>query len=616
MAKKSQRNNFQDEAEDREYAKGFSAGKQSRNGSNKGKGKSGGKRYFQPKDSKPNVTTRIISNGNKGNDIKWHNPNQNMFDDVTGVTINAAVGLPILDYTPSAGSGSLGGISSANWTVYPDYNPGIMVSTFIPTLGVAKDGNSPVNKAMTKLFQYLRKDKSGSEIYQPADIGMVVGSLDSAYMYYTFCCKIYGMSRNVDIMNDYTPKALVEAHGVSWQSVDKNRADFKFWIDQFANDLSGFYIPKGLHLIDRHTYMTEKIFTDAESTKAQIYSFLPVGYWKFAEGTANAPWTTLNLQILIDTETMNAASANASKLLTVEQLMTFGNSLLKPLQDSKTVRNITADLLTAFSANGSYTVGEISNDYRVKPVYDKQALMMLENAKFLGPSQCFAGSYSQVISINDSYMSSSFSFTPSKGSTTDYPVEFSSPGSRMWNQLQPNRLVLNFHWDNVTKDDIMYATRLASFGLGTNVDEDGTGLDSMTFRTLGSEVMCDFTMTYLSYTNEWTSYSPVSTQIFRTQTFQFINCGIGADPVNASLFTNMIPILHMQTMLSKFDWHPQFRIVPYYRIGSATQSVVRILPAQYDMDVFGEITQEMLEQMNMVSLLGLLKIEEMKEYSY
>lgn len=293
MAKKMEKGNFQDDAMVKEYDKGQ-------------KSVNSRAKKYRRRSQSSNPKDKIIAGEKGGNDISWHNPDDSMFNDVTGITINAAVGRPLLNYTPAVGTYSLGSLGPQNWGGYPVYNPGIMVATFIPTFGNSPDGNSPFNKAMVKLFQFIRKNKSGTEIYQPADVGMVVGALDSAFMFYTLCVKLYGLVNEVNIMNDYTPRTFVRAHGCNYEDLRSNRANFKFWIDQFANDLRGFYVPKGIHIFDRHCYMTEQLFTDGDTNKAQVYSFLPASFWQFTEGTQASPHSSLVLSSLISTNLMNA----------------------------------------------------------------------------------------------------------------------------------------------------------------------------------------------------------------------------------------------------------------------------------------------------------------------
>lgn len=577
--------NYQDQSEVQEYDKGYRAGENKRKKP----------KWATPTKSRNGQNSNAIIRGEKeGNDISWHNPNQNMFDGATGVTFNASVGLPI-KVGPDASK------SIPNWHGEDASNPGIMVMHWAPSLGKASNPNDPVNEATISLFQYLRRNKSGSEIYQPADVGMVIGALDSAYVFYEFCCKVYGLARNVDIMNTYVPQTMLAAHSVNAKSIVDNLADFHFWLSDFAMQLRGFYVPKGIHLFDRHTYMARQVFTDSETDKAQYYAYVPTHYLQFVEGTQASPMSSLQYTMLINVATMG--SANPSNWLTVQQLMDFGDSLISPLKQSESVRNILADMLTAFPDNGSYSIGDIPTDYVVKPIYDQQALMMFENSFTYGYGNTLEGGYSQQTAINASYMVETTAITPN--------VNIVSAQVDTWQTIQRVRNLLNFHMSNPSKEDIMYATRLAGFGFNGPKDEDGSVKDSQLLKTHGSEIATDWTVWYYGLTSagrvtySFTMQTYTFNQLAKSMSYEGI--------INSFLKTE----LQHLAIWSKFDWHPKVYQVNFttQAVDNSTITALEVSDAFYDMDVFAPITEQQLEQMNRVSLLGLLICRDMGAYS-
>lgn len=566
-------NNFQDKAEVKEFKKGFRAGR--------------GSKACGP-----------IKGQKDGNDISWHNPNAIMFNGATGVTFNARVGFPF-NLDPGAEA------SIPNWNGNEMPSPGILTMHWAPSLGQSTDPQSPINEAAISLFQYLRKDKSGREIYQPADVAMVIGALDSAYMFYEFCCKVYGMCGNVDIFNSYVPESMMAAHSVNFKSINNNKADYKFWLADFARQLRGFYVPKGIHLFDRHAYMTRQIFTDSNTMKAQYYAYVPTHYFVFQEGTESNPQTMLNYSMLINPATMG--SAGSSNWLTFEDLVNFGNSLLHPLKQSETVRNITADMLTAFPENGSYSIGDIPDDYVVKPVYDEQALMMLENSFTYGYANTLSGGYNQVTSINNSYITDTTTITPNAASI---PLASAENQSKVWNAIQRSRQVLNFHKSDVTKEDIMYASRLSGFGFLRPIDEDGTASDAQLLKTHGSELPLDWTMWWFKSNNSVTSPNVLTSETFSTyQMFRWQYTS------NTTIVAALSQLISQFVRLSMFDWHPKVYYVPYWQNETSTGTVVEVMPPMFDLDVNAIIEESQLEQMNLTSLLGLLICRDMGAYS-
>lgn len=588
---KTNKNNFQDLSEEAEFKKGYKAGKT-------GSGKS-----CYP--SKPRVSRGSVIKGVKdGNDISWHNPNDNMFNDATGITFNAQVGNP-LKVDPDSSN------AVNNWFGTDVRNPGICIMHWAPSLGAAKEVNDPINEATISLFQYLRRDKSGKEIYQPADIGMVIGALDSAYIFYTFCCKIYGMCHDVNIMNRYVPQAMVSAHSVNFKDINRSMADFHFWIADYARQLRGFYVPKGIHLFDRHKYMTEQIFTDGQSDKAQYYAYVPTHYFKFSEGIPSAPQSTLNYVMLINPATMG--SSGSSNWLTAQQLMDFGDSLLAPLKQSETVRNILADMLTSFPENGSYSIGDIPTDYIVKPVYDEQALMMFENSYTYGFGNTLAGGYDQVTAINNSFMTDTTTITPNISQFTTQP--------KAWNAVQRSRQIFNFHHSSVTKEEIMYASRLSGFGFAGPADEDGTPSDAQLLKTHGSEICLDWTVWYYYFINtratalqSFTTQSLFIANVGKVQNVSDITVSTTGEILNGAA-TVMKTFSNQMAIWSKFDWHPKIYPVILVEGSTGGTNILYVGDAYFDMETFAVVTEDQLEQMNLTSLLGLLVCRDMGKYS-
>lgn len=538
--------------------------------------------------------SRVIKGESFGNDISWHQPNSTMYGDVTQLPVTVPIGQPIRirHLIPEVGD---------KYDFVDIISQGIMVSYFIPTLGQAVDGNSPVNIAATKLFQFLRKNKSGKETYQPADVSITFGALDSAYMFYEYICKIYGMMNYVDLMNWYTPETLVAAHGANYKDLKANLGNFKYYIDHYAYELEGFYVPKGFHLIDRHTFMTGQLFYDSDTASAQIYSFIPSHLWRYDEMDSSKPGSSLKLVQLLDPATQNARPVNVNNLYTLQQLIQLGDSLLTPLKESESIRNITSDILTVFSANDAYSVGEIPNNYKLAPVYDKKLLMMLENTYYYGGNSV-SGTYEQHISIGKSYLKSTLKIG---NDISNFPANMSKI---KWEGIQADKYLLNFHWNNPSAEDIMYASRGAGFGFST--PDNGDYMAEQLLRTHGSEVFTHFAITNYIYQNHnpYLPKSVVST-IFNSLMFRETLRDTSAPSNLYENFNNVISVTNRLVQLSKFDWHPRVAFAHYMDLVEAGEARVQVSDQAMDLDVFIQITEEQLQMLNEVSLLGLLDIK-------
>lgn len=460
--KDAQQGNFQDAAEAKEYNKG----KNSNRGGRKGSG---------------NKSACPINTGSFDNDPKWYAVNPSILRDTASFPYSRITGTPIVLPPGSTKKPNLaiGGVSIDGNVV-----PGILAVNWIPTIGGANSETDAVNVAANALYSFVRHANSGHANYDAPNLMNYILAMDSAYSFYSRLVRAYGVLNNYEMLNKYTPQALITAMRMDFYDLQKNMANFRAYINQYAYRLSSLAVPVDIYYITRHIWMNENIYMDANTTKAQYYMYYQAAYWRWIEGSSS---TTLGRLDLVTPATSTSLSQSTGVLRPVnvsnlQDLIDFGNSLLGPIIGSEDMNIMSGDILKAFGAENLFKVLPISETYFVTPVYNQEVLSQFENIE-TGPCviQPVTGA---SIWYNTTFQNTYFN-------TGDYPstITENSAINAGWLEenikmvmpqpicaatsnadptlspeqyLRANKIILNLHKSDVTPEDTIVASRLAS----------------------------------------------------------------------------------------------------------------------------------------------------------
>lgn len=313
--------------------------------------------------SKPDTKTKCNSKTTDDNDMKdfvtndpsWYAQYPMLLDSSGTYKFNTPVGMPI-----KLGSG------------FPDLSvPGIMVFDTHVCPGIAIDVDSPINVQARRLYTYLRATRSGSSLYDPSDVMTYLLAIDSAYNFYFAMKRLVGCVNRSDPNNRYLPEALVKAQGFSFTELQKNVANLTTYLQTYAARLSSFYAPASMTFMARHSSIFSNIYMDKASYKSQLYLYKPSGFYKFVE--VSEPNKPAKLQY----------TRFKSKVNTLNDIYTMGESLIRPLVASGDVNQISTDIFNAYGGN-VYSVADIPMYYMVAPIYDTEMLNQLQNARSIG----------------------------------------------------------------------------------------------------------------------------------------------------------------------------------------------------------------------------------------
>lgn len=611
---KEERDNFQDKAEEKEYAKGYRSGKEDY----KTRRRQGArKRDFDYRPEKMVVKDTVSLPGS--NDAFWYNPDDNLYRSVSGITTQAANGLPLITGALLDNPGETIGSTNPVLAIQTKgiKSPGVMVFDIIPSIGNCTQAQDPFNRANDAIFTFVRQNKSGQPIYEAPNLGMYNFAMANAYAFYEFITRAYGTTQRYSVLDWYTPKTLVNAMNLDFEDLRDNLADFRTWINSFCYELQQFASPSGIAVHERYKFLFSNIFLDEDTQKAQYYLFNPAGFWIWSEGASDNP----RHPVTELTYTPLTAVSPTPTLLKFADLVEYGNNLIAPLSKSQDVRNMSADIFTVFGATNLVAPATIDEKFTVTPVCDKRAMMQIENMFIYGDTDTFVGKMYEDSGINAGYVINSETFKPSaqwvQSPYLSYTDETKPKVFISFGNIQPAKWMLNFHLDDITHDDIMEATRLCGFGYDKSIDEDAP-LQEMTIYTHGSEIVSGARIwyyTYIPYTDVHDT-AKLNLVSHAFDTMNYFATAIGT--VSTEMLAVWSDQCDLMAMLSKFDWHPQVFMVPFtLRTINEVTGIYSMWrqDALCDISNFAELTEWQLQQMNRVALYKLFSCTSMGEFS-
>lgn len=439
----------------------------------------------------------------KPNDWRWYAQNEQLLKDAASFPYTWPLGTRL----------NLGGDVAVD--VNKGSIPGIMAIHTAPSFGWSDQSNSPINVAARNIYSFVRHANSGSSNYDAPDLMLYLMAMDSCYSYIAYLKRIYGVALTFSMTNRYYPQAILNAMGVDFNSIHKSLADFRAYINVLAVKVGSLCVPASMSYFAKHMWMYDGYYLDDDQDKAQTYLFVPDGFFVFgldSDGAGQLEYTPLGIPVgsLSPTQVGDG-------LLTLDDLITYGDNMIMPILTSEDMNIMSGDILKAFGAGMLYKVDGISETYTVLPSYDQEVLQQIENLSLIG-------SYVEESAVlHQDATKGWLNFTPRFEHPYAFPESVSThPG---YNVYLSNNFV-NFHHDQVSPADTMEATRMSNIAHAVNYDEN-----TLTYHTLGSEVAM---YGYIYYYSDWSG----SWELTRSRTLYKGNTGV----VSFNTTTSQIPV--------------------------------------------------------------------------
>lgn len=643
-----QKNNFQDEAEKREYDKGKRAGSQ-----NKSRRNAVGGEYV------------ITTHANGANDIEMHSLSDQLLEPLGKLSQHLINGRPIYQTLPNALT--QGSLKSQKLG-------GIMRMGYAMTVGDAVDSKDGINLGSNSLFNFVRSKTGGTSYYEAPDLGLYNICATSLYVVYAVAARLYGTIANEQTKNLYTAEAMVTAMGFNYDDFAENILDFRGWLNLFAEKVgTTCIVPKGLQYFRRQTWLASNIYMDSEMEQSQYYLFIPMTLFKWNEGVSatqrqfelkrnratnnpslNAtavatPWTT-------GTGLLSPTTSNKDAYCTFSDLKQFAEDLYDAMRGSQDAGYIAAGYLRAFE-NNIMMLSPIDETYRVDPVYNSDVLMQIENSFVTTKLANFAASVTEDVSINKGYLVTNYYGLLTPGATFNSASEVAKYSDLVDPKAyRPDSTILNFHNDeNVTPAKVMEASRMlgpslertTSFADGSlptgsinGNKESAGGTDKWyAFNDVASEIFIDRDLFFYEPVNSQQPWRGIMLRTYTLPTYMLLyntsqriqgdmNAILAAEGsaqqalvqafiASQSLKTFALYELHdTLQMLAQWDWHPRVMLVNV-SFGSGNDVVVDdydISSEGLDFNVAAVLSDSQLKELNRYDIYSQFVCREIGEY--
>lgn len=511
--------------------------------------------------TKEAVDSELKTVASRTNDLSWYTNFPNYAKDVATLAFGVPVGQPV--YVQGQDSVA---------------NDGIMTLLFTPSIGVSTDLTSPINRQATRFYTYLRSVQRAAASYDSADVMMYMLALDSAYTYWAFMRRIYGIAQLFTPTNKYYPRRLLLAMGVD-PSIANNLADFRAYINRYALNIGRYAMPKSFDITQRHMWMCSGLYLDSNTTRAQTYMFVPTRLFQWDN-------TVTSGSQLAGVELVQASNvSSAANLFTLETLQEFGSNLIRNLENDEDTMNISGDLFRAYGQSGLLLVEETKDNYAVAPVYDQTVLSQIENCTITGRISTATCKITQDPSVNNG----AIIFQPSAllGNNLNIGDSTTPIYGRNYIAVSKNTPI-NAHWDSPNPGQVMEMTRLMARCANNTSPFAGASESYVPLTQTGTDIV-NMVQIIVPGRNDSSAYSVIT---LYSNTIWLNSSGTPFSVNGASIIAHMM----------QFDWAPMLYLVIYTGNAANLESVAA------DVDNFTVVSEDQMYNIHEAALLSVLDI--------
>lgn len=363
------------------------------------------------------------------NDVSFYNESPIMFD--------ATCSLP--------GTAGQGYLNPAPKTTVTDEDiqfgiPGFITYNFMATPGYANPTGNYINisnNIANNLFTKVRMNKNGTAPYSKSDLVMYIMMMDELYTEWFQLRRILGVLNLAHPVNGYTPNDFCIALGISGAKGD-DIAKLTARLNYLGTMINQWPIPTDFKILQRHADMVSALYTDSQDMRAQYFAFNRPGYRKWNDKAESG--------------TVLEYTAYASDNL-LDRYGYLEDNLIA-FQKSESAALIRADIITAYSNQGSYRLPTVDTNYVVPVVFDSVINMQVTNMDI------FTGIEDKSLDISEDVGRNALVFQPRSLTNLGTPLSTN----------------LFFDADLATPEMVAEATRLKFLYDATNENTFGTEL--------------------------------------------------------------------------------------------------------------------------------------------
>lgn len=541
-----------------------------RNGKGSNRGKRGNVSYPGDWDSKRDQEAADMQGrcSAKSNDPSWYTASPQLLRDAASIPFSWAVGTPI------------------NWNnilletlTQPEYVvPGVMTLKVEPTIGWSTDQASPVNVGATAFYTWVRHMNSGSANYDSPDLMVYALAMASIYSYIVWLQRNYGMAYLYSQKNRYMPETLLLANGVNAEDVRQHLADFRYGINVLIAKAASLAVPATMPIFSRMAFLFKNIYTEGTSVKDQLYMYVPGSFWVYNPQQDGA------------SALYNARPFDGTNLMTVEDMLTFGNTMLQQIFQNEDMNIMSGDIKKAYGEGNLIKLVQLDEYYPVDPVFDIGVLEQMKNATVVSKFDPEVDGTDSIIQDPQHGYLIAKPKCQTAGNLSDW---YSNALSGLLNTLSENKL-LTTTTAEVTPELVIESTRLMLGAFGY-VKATATTPGTINLYC-GSEVVSGATY--------WTFKVNTDESIVATQFTSYYNEYLNVTETQDELVAGMRKL----AVISNFRFHPAIHALGIRPGSSGNTYNISDGYLNFDVDNYAVLTSQDLRRMHEAALMGELAV--------
>lgn len=349
-------------------------GRNSKPGNNSGhKSNANPKSRFSNKDKDNGGNCDPKFTDEKGtNDPMWYAKNPELLRTAASYPFAWSAGLPIPAF------------STANPGAYGKniYVPGIAAMHLVPTIPNTTNPQDSVNIAIWELYTALRHTLTATLPYDVPELFCMLTAISNVYSYINYLRRAYGVCYLWVNENRYVPQTILRAMGID-PAIASNMADFNNAINLLTTKVASFTVPANITYFARQAMLYSNVYTSGTSIKDQLYMYVPEGFFRYTETTATGAGLEY-VQFMPFESSANAVTTTKDEdLMSLEQLLDFGNTLLQPLLSSQDISSISTNILKAVGSDKVLKLTTLPLEFTIAPIFDIGVLEQMSNAEIL-----------------------------------------------------------------------------------------------------------------------------------------------------------------------------------------------------------------------------------------
>lgn len=376
-----------------------------------------------------------IPYGKCKNDPQWYYSDEVILKDAANFSFANMLGMA-MDLAPET--------ITASRKYFYNQVPGILTLSYLPGVG---NSDQTLTQASNMIYTFNRSRNSGSANYEAPDYTMYLLAHINAQAALVELSRIYGLLNTFSRTNFYKPKALLRSLGFNYDNLKLEIVDFRAYINNYILRLRSLAFPNVIKLADKYRWMTQHIFKDSDSSKAQLYAFNSVGWYRFT-GTKYVTGSALEFM------------EKPGYFNNLTEIRAYYDQFIDALLTDSDIAIMSGDTMKAYG-DVQLEVPLINEGFVIEPTYELEALVMIQNAEpisryFVGFEPAYGGSSGDIVQLDGRIQ-----YNPKIVCDTT-SGEFSD--IQWWNSLSRGEIatkhLITMPVDNPTAADTMVATRL------------------------------------------------------------------------------------------------------------------------------------------------------------